>query len=352
MIGTATIVGLGENSHGSGSTFKIKHQLIQSLVSEMGFSVLAMESPAPEADRINHYIQGKGGDIKDVIRYLGFKSWQTKEVMEVLQWLKEYNNSHTNKVQFRGFDIQSKEVAIDTLQAFAKSHDYATVTSLTDSISFLLAGNPVTDPERRVALKRAESLVGWFDSMLSRQLPVEIKASLTYLRHIGQLLVQHIGLPILRNRREVMAQNIKWIMEHSPPGAKVILWAGNGHISRAAENMGNYLNLWYGEKYVPVAATFFEGTYAAYGKENYYTAELPYLGTVEYYLGKVGHAQYIIDLRALRGQKQNELVKQVLDFRDLGAEPQSNQFRPINVLADFDALIYLKKSEHATYLVQ
>jgi len=350
IIGNSTIVGLGENSHGSGSIFKLKNELIKYLVKEMQFTVLAMEAPAPEVDRINLYIQGKKGDLNDVIKHLGFKSWQTKEVLELIQWLKEYNQTYNTKIQFKGFDIQSKEVAIENLRAFSKSHNYEKITSLIDSTIYLLSGNRISDSTRKMALKKVDSIKAQLDSLLRIKSLAELRDSLTYLRHNAEILTQNIGLPLLKNRREAMARNIQWIKENSPSGTKIIIWAHNDHVSKLVESMGSYLWRWYGQQYLAVGATFFGGSYAAYGSQNYYTAEPAYLGTYEYYFSKAKPKQYMINLRELKQQKHSNWVKQSLDFRNLGAESQTNQFRPINVFESFDVLIYLDKSTHAIYL--
>jgi hypothetical protein len=52
-IGDATIVGLGENSHGS-SFFQLKNELVKYLIQRKGFTVFALESPVIEADKITN----------------------------------------------------------------------------------------------------------------------------------------------------------------------------------------------------------------------------------------------------------------------------------------------------------
>jgi len=49
MVGDAHVVGLGEGTHGSAEFFHMKHRLLQYLVTEMGFTVFAIEAGQAEA---------------------------------------------------------------------------------------------------------------------------------------------------------------------------------------------------------------------------------------------------------------------------------------------------------------
>src|SRR6266852_4359212 len=44
IVGNATIVGLGEASHGTHEFFTMKHRILEFLVSHMGFNTFAMEN--------------------------------------------------------------------------------------------------------------------------------------------------------------------------------------------------------------------------------------------------------------------------------------------------------------------
>jgi erythromycin esterase len=49
VLGGVRIVGLGEATHGTREFFQLKHRLLEFLVTEMGFSALAMEASASAA---------------------------------------------------------------------------------------------------------------------------------------------------------------------------------------------------------------------------------------------------------------------------------------------------------------
>jgi erythromycin esterase len=349
LIGNARLVGLGENSHGSGSIFKLKHRLIQFLVEEMGFTILAMEAPAPEADKINEYVlQGKGS-LEQVAQYLGFKSWQTREVLDMIQWMRKYNQLHATPIQFKGIDIQSRQVAIETLTLFAKEHDSGLLPAL-DTINTLLNTKPLSDSILTMAYQKATLLRSAIETNSKSKYAQVKSTAMNQVVRDAMILMQYIGLPLYKKRRECMAINIQWLMDHQAPGTKMVIWAHNDHVSKDEANMGWYVARQYGNDYISFGFTFDSGQYAAYGPEKYYQVLPSYRGTYEYYLSKGKHTQFALDIRKANQQQSSRWLAQPMDFRSLGAAPETNQFREITLTHHFDIVIYLKETAHSVYL--
>jgi len=106
IIGDARIVALGENSHGSAPILRLKLRLIQFLVTKAGFSIFALESPADKAEKINDYVLSGKGTVADVVEALAYPSWQVKEMLDIIQWMRWYNKTDAEKIEFKGFDKQ------------------------------------------------------------------------------------------------------------------------------------------------------------------------------------------------------------------------------------------------------
>ncbi len=351
IIGKARIVALGENSHGSGTTFQLKQQLVQFLVEKLHFNILALETPAPEAELVNQYVLGKGGSQPEVVSALYLKSWQTSEVLQVIEWMKTYNQTHKQQVQFKGFDVQSHKVALENLGRFAQKHDPVMQQSL-DSITSLLKQTSLPDSLRRIAHQKAVNLAATFKNRWVNQYQQLDQQELALLERDAIVLAQSVGLPLLRNRRQWMVQNVEWLLAHARVGSKVILWAANDHVSKGQSvNMGYYLSQLYGKDYLAIGSSFYKGHYSTYGSEKSYPAEPAYLGTYEYYLGKVPYPFYLVDLRKAKGQAAARWLSKPLAFRTLGVEAQNHQFKQTGLLKDFDLLVFFQESKPSTYLL-
>ena len=98
------VVALGEASHGTSEFFRMKHRLVEFLATEMGFSVFAIEASMPEAFRLNDYVLRGEGDPKEMLRGMYFWTWNTQEVLDMIEWMRTFNASGKGKIQFLGFE--------------------------------------------------------------------------------------------------------------------------------------------------------------------------------------------------------------------------------------------------------
>src|SRR5207244_1201435 len=65
IVGSASIVGLGEATHGSHEFFTMKQRLLEFLVEKMGFTMFAMEGSWSAGEQINTYVLTGQGDARD-----------------------------------------------------------------------------------------------------------------------------------------------------------------------------------------------------------------------------------------------------------------------------------------------
>ncbi len=92
-IGTARIVSLGEATHGTREIFQMKHRLVEFLASEQGFTIFAIEANMPEAYRVNDYVLHGTGDPKALLKGMYFWTWNTEEVLAMIEWMRQFNAS-------------------------------------------------------------------------------------------------------------------------------------------------------------------------------------------------------------------------------------------------------------------
>jgi len=130
MVGDARVVSLGEPTHGTREAFQMKHRLLEYLVEKKGFSIFSIEASMPEAFALNEYVIDGQGDPRKLIGGMYFWTWNTEEVLAMVEWMKAWNEKNppgeggTGKpcLQFTGFDMQTPDEAWDIAKDFMRKH--------------------------------------------------------------------------------------------------------------------------------------------------------------------------------------------------------------------------------------
>jgi erythromycin esterase-like protein len=130
IVGDARIVALGEGTHGTREFFQLKHRITQYLASEMGFTVFAIEANLPEAWRLNDYVLGGPGNPRQLIAGMYFWTWNTEEVLEMVDWMRRFNASKRGRIEFTGFDMQAPDTAAAIVRRFLAVHEPAWAESM------------------------------------------------------------------------------------------------------------------------------------------------------------------------------------------------------------------------------
>jgi erythromycin esterase len=120
LIGDARIVALGEATHGTHEFFQMKHRLVEFLVEEIGFSLFAMEVGWAEADSVNNYVHTCEGDPVTTLAGLGYWTWNTQEVLDMIRWMCVHNQKPGDapEIGFAGFDMQLPDTAITNVISY------------------------------------------------------------------------------------------------------------------------------------------------------------------------------------------------------------------------------------------
>ena len=119
-IGKATVVAMGESSHGSGGYLVAKHRVFRDLVERAGFRAIGLESPWSAADGLAAYVKTCNGSPEEALQSLD-GIWQGAEVLELVRWMCDWNRKHKkakDRLDLFGFDIQQPEADGPALTAF------------------------------------------------------------------------------------------------------------------------------------------------------------------------------------------------------------------------------------------
>lgn len=133
MIGDARIASLGEATHGSREFFQMKHRMMEFLATEMGFTIFSIEANMPEAYRVNDYVVNGTGDPAQLLRGMYFWTWDTEEVLDMIKWMRTFNQSGRGHVEFTGFDMQTPTVAAQIVHEFAVRYDSGYAARVTEA---------------------------------------------------------------------------------------------------------------------------------------------------------------------------------------------------------------------------
>jgi erythromycin esterase len=344
LFRSARVVALGENSHGAGALFRVKLELIRFLVSERGYSVLALEMPATEADKVNDYVSGGGTDRETVLKALTYPSWQTEEMWRVVAWLRQYNRDARKPVRFRGFDVQNPQLPLAAAARLAGAVRDPDIAPALAALRQAMA----TDSTAQAALTRVETLSSQVEA--STAIPPSDKPTLLrYLRTLDRSL--RMDKPELggKTRDAYMADEVLDLLAEIGPQEKIILWADNTHVTRADRAMGHYLGNRLRDDYLSVGFTFNSGEYSAYGPARVYPAQKGFPGTHEHLLSQRGRGDYLVALNSLPA---GHALRSVAGFRYIGSRPQRlNQFQPLRLEDHFDLMGYVETTEGTHDLV-
>jgi erythromycin esterase len=126
VVGNASVVGLGEETHGTHELIDIKARLTEYLIEHLGFTTFVMENDWGSSRLLNAYIHGGSGDLPTIMSQSLFPSWDTQEYEALFAWMRAYNAdpSHPNAIQFLGMDLQDvSQSDFDAVQQYVQQVD-------------------------------------------------------------------------------------------------------------------------------------------------------------------------------------------------------------------------------------
>jgi erythromycin esterase-like protein len=326
MIGDAAIVGLGESAHGSSEEFQLKHRLLRVLVEELGFRSIAWEEDWTIGLQVNEYLLTGEGDLDELMARMS-AAWQSQEVRAILEWLRDYNVSHEDNVQFVGVEFFNLGVrAYDAVEAYVAEVAPARLAELRRHLELLRP--------------QSENHVGWYLGVDDKK-PYIRAARAAYelikdlpkgngdgtehgdrelaLQHARQILSFYELYSLqdpsayFQYRDERSAQNLRWWRQRT--GDKVAWSAHAGHTANAPDesipsipglqfdSAGSHVRRWYGQRYRSIGFTFDHGAVNAGWDQPPFEPQPvevppPAPEWAEAPLGEIGPEQFALDLHA------------------------------------------------------
>ncbi|MEO7456555.1 MAG: erythromycin esterase family protein [Gemmatimonadaceae bacterium] len=375
MIGSAHLVGLGEGTHGTREFFQMKHRIVEMLVRDMGFTTFAIEASTPEANDLNRYVLDGEGDPKVLLSRLYFWTWNTQEVLDMIQWMRQWNAGSplSRRVQFLGFDMQFPGEAMDSVQAFATSlnpadsafvalrfncmNPYRNRGRLQADLNGAFYAEKVSASEQAACKAGLQQVYDLITADAGRYPAAASAATFALRLHDARLVQQWEGRCALPGftqnlaRDRYMAENVGWIRDQAGPNGKVVLWAHNGHIQSVEGFMGGHLRAAYGSDYVNLGFMFGTGGFNAVGLNGeglkaWQTSFVP-TNSIEAIFAGTNKPGLLLDTRTIAsGGVAAAAFGGPIAMRSIGSSynssSESSFFGPETFPGAFDLLLYIQ----------
>ncbi|HEY8131521.1 MAG TPA: erythromycin esterase family protein [Thermoanaerobaculia bacterium] len=244
IVGSASIVGLADGTHGTHEYFTTKLRIIQFLVTQMGFDTLAIEGTFPQIERVNAYVQGESINVRTAIfprdDEIDYHFWAVEEFIAVADWMRLYNLTRGDKppISIVGIDVW------DGVPASSMVADYLRIVD---------PSAPKRDQQQLLsneALYVARSSQRQFDDAL----------------HAATVAEQSVNALVPAERNHGMAMNTQWARDHRSSSGKVVLWGHGEHFGKTigVENVksaGMWLDDIFGADYFAIGNAMWDGIY-------------------------------------------------------------------------------------------
>lgn len=373
-IGNAQMVLLGEETHGDGTAFKTKVELVQFLHEEMGFEVLAWEGSLFQAEKAWELATMFPDNKITYFQHCTFPHWSwSAEVQPLFSYMIRSFNTGT-PLKITGFDFQPGSrfdvnfFARDLMQYLIKQNiPFRNQAEQNGFFNFYGAINTgIKDRQDRAPGKQDQILDSLKEEyhLFTRALNEKITQLSAAEDPKGKMFCQHLKsirgyLPYFleklgfgkssafnasRVRDSLMAENIIWLSQKMYAGKKIIVWAANYHIARNAESvntaqsslvMGDYLMKTFAEKMYSIGFTAYEGQWGSIfmAKE----LPLPAATSFENLFYQTGVTDLFMDFKTLGKTKTGQWLNEIREMRPFGYEQQRKSWPKV-----FDAVLFNK----------
>ena len=281
-----SILSIGEAAHGCKEMQELKLSVFKEMVEKRGFTAFALEADYGECAEINRFIQGGEGSAEEMVQKFAFPIYHTKEMAELISWMREWNASapEEKKVRFYGFDMQDPEGSYAFLKEYSLSHKLTSEEEFSKNLDCIKGENFSLNE------KNAGEVIAFLDSLKEKaeKNPEEaqqetgntadeqegtdkqaFKEHLDFLmelntvRQAAETWLSKENSSVLRDRD--MEENVKKILEIEQKigSGKLVISAHDGHIQKENpiyNSMGVLLTKDFGEAYYAIGTDVWKVT--------------------------------------------------------------------------------------------
>lgn len=254
-LSDASVIGLGEASHGTAEFFQAKHRIFKYLVENHGFKIFAIESDFGESILFNQAILASDkAQVENLMRQkMLFWIWRTTEVRDFLFWMCDYNKGkpESEKLQYWGVDCQFNTYHPDLLLNNLENLNlpFKSLIARVVAEAKSASNNKFSDYDSSTFDSFIERVQSLKDSLVKyKEEIIETRSESFYdvTLQLAELIRQASEVMYDPNWREFrdqyMAKNTRWLYDYYS-GQKIVVWAHNFHVSNDPfyKSMGYHL---------------------------------------------------------------------------------------------------------------
>src|SRR5690625_1491544 len=243
------VIGLGEATHGNAEFQTLKKDLFEVLVEQVHVNVFVLEGDFGGARNINSFILHGEGDVESAIASLDYDIYKTKEMIELVQWMRDYNQlaNDEDKLYFYGNDMQRYDYSKHELLLFYDKVNESYRNELEEELSDATNANmfDLTEKQLNRLKETIEQIVADLISNEKNYVERSTIDEFIFAQQYAELLRQRTELLLNEQhysnlRDQYLAENLQWIVQYEAARShdKVFVSAHNGHIEKTSSTIG------------------------------------------------------------------------------------------------------------------
>ena len=376
-IGDASLVLIGEASHGTHEFYEQRAHITKLLMEQKGFHAVAAEADWPAALRVHRYVNDDGDDdsaeasLGDFTRFPAWM-WRNTVMVDFIEWLKGKG------ANFFGIDLYSLHASIEAVLQYLDDIDPEAARRARHRYAcFEHFGH---DPQEYGYASTAGIIESCEDDVVKQLLELRAKAA-EYARRDGKVAEdefffaeQNARLTLNAERYyrsmfrgrvsswnlrdQHMTETIEELITHLGKRVrqpKIVVWAHNSHLgdARATEmgwqgewNVGQLVRERFAEQSYLIGFSTFEGTVTAAsdwdGPAERKRVRPGMLNSYELLFHEVGEPNFWIDLRVpeLQSDLRQERLQRAIGVIYLPRTERRSHYFHARLAQQFDAMIH------------
>ena len=376
-IGDASLVLIGEASHGTHEFYEQRAHITKLLMEQKGFHAVAAEADWPAALRVHRYVNDDGDDdsaeasLGDFTRFPAWM-WRNTVMVDFIEWLKGKGAG------FFGIDLYSLHASIEAVLQYLDDIDPEAARRARHRYAcFEHFGH---DPQEYGYASTAGIIESCEDDVVKQLLELRAKAA-EYARRDGKVAEdefffaeQNARLTLNAERYyrsmfrgrvsswnlrdQHMTETIEELITHLGKRVrqpKIVVWAHNSHLgdARATEmgwqgewNVGQLVREHFAEQSYLIGFSTFEGTVTAAsdwdGPAERKRVRPGMLNSYELLFHEVGEPNFWIDLRVpeLQSDLRQERLQRAIGVIYLPRTERRSHYFHARLAQQFDAMIH------------